>query len=297
MSEHPETVAVNAYLARRWCGSKRMTAYIQRLWADYVKLDVADLGHFVSQLTNDNEEQFWQRLWELQLGSHLLRLGYNTKSPKHGPDFRFEVDGLSIWVEAVSPAPRDIPTEWFSFPSDAGTSYDTPNKEMLLRWTAAFRQKTEKLQDYALKGITAAGDACVIAVNGSQISGFFSDAYGISLLPWAVEVVFPVGAIQAVFTYGRDDVTMEREVRHEIANVNGSPVSLCPFTTPKYSGISALITCTTSCSPEMCLPLYIAHNPFAAVPIPLGFFGETAEEWQAKPVDEASGMFSLSRVR
>jgi hypothetical protein len=246
MPEHPETVAVNAYLARRWCGSKRMTAYVQRLWADYVKLDVADLGHFVSQLTNDNEEQFWQRLWELQLGSHLLRLGYNTKSPKHGPDFRFEVDGLSIWVEAVSPAPRDIPTEWFSFPSDAGTSYDTPNKEMLLRWTAAFRQKTEKLQDYALKGITAAGDACVIAVNGSQISGFFSDAYGISLLPWAVEVVFPVGAIQAVFTYGRDDVTMEREVRHEIANVNGSPVSLYPFTTPKCSGISALITCTTS---------------------------------------------------
>lgn len=296
MSSHDLISAISAYLGPRV--AKRRAAYVQALWGDYLKLDVADFDHFVSQLTNGDDEQFSQRVWELQFGSHLFRLGYDVKSAKRGPDFRFEVGGLNVWVEATSPAPRGIPKEWFSFPSEgAGTSYDTPNKEMLLRWTAAFRQKMKKFDDYARSGITAAGDACVIAVNGSQLSGFFQDNFGELQLPWAVEVVFPVGTIRAVFTVGQDDVTMERELRYEITKPNGSPVSLHPFITPECSGISALISCTTSYSPDMRLPLCIAHNPLAAVPIPLGLFGEAAEEWQAVPVGGVVGEFSLSRVR
>jgi hypothetical protein len=116
-------------------------------------------------------------------------------------------------------------------------------------------------------------------------------------MPWAVEVVFPIGPIQAVFTAGRDDVKMKQGERHEVLNLNGSSVPLYPFITTECSGISALITCTTSFSPDMSLPLFIAHNPLAAVPIPLGLFGKTANEWQAVPVDDAPGELIISRVR
>jgi hypothetical protein len=98
-------VAISMYLARRWSGSKRLSGYIEALWADYFKLDVGGRDHFVSQLTSDDDEQFWQKVWELQLGGHLLRLGHDTRSLKYGPGL-ISSRRLECWVEAVSPAPR-----------------------------------------------------------------------------------------------------------------------------------------------------------------------------------------------
>jgi hypothetical protein len=85
--------------------------------------------------------------------------------------------------------------------------------------------------------------------------------------------------------------------RHEVPNKNGMPVELNPFVTPECSGISALVSCVVRCSLDMSLPLYVAHNPLADAPLPLGVFGKTAEEWQAVPLDGVQGEFSLSRVR
>ncbi|WP_294569659.1 hypothetical protein [uncultured Arthrobacter sp.] len=298
LTEDPQTAAINNYLARRWRNANGLQAYVRALWMDYLKQDVEDRGHVVSQLVNDDDEQFWQRIWELQLGSHLLRLGHSTRSPKNGPDFRFEVDGLAVWVEAISPSPKGIPTGWFKFPeSGKGTTYNTPNNEMLLRWTSAFWSKKQKFETYAAGGITSPGDACVVAVNGGQLSGFWPTPFGVSQKPWAIEVVFPVGALQAEFFAGEDTVRWGNAERHEVANKNGQPVPLYPFITPECSGISALITCVEVCSPDLSLPLYIAHNPMAAVRIPLGTFGESAEEWQAVQVDGKPGEFSLTRVR
>jgi hypothetical protein len=294
----PHTATINAYMARRWPKDKRLTAYVLELWADYSKLDVEDRDHVVSQLTNTNDEQFRQRLWELQLGSHLRRLGFETRSPKKGPDFGFDADGLTVWVECIAPAPRGIPDEWFSPPSaGVGTSYATPNDQMLLRWTSAFWDKSRRFKSYATDGTTSPNDACVIAINGGQLSGFWPTPVGISQKPWAVEVVFGVGPLQVEFFPGRDEPRWGHAERHEVRNVNGKTVSLYPFLIPDYTGISALITCVEGCSPDLSLPLYIAHNPLAAVPIPVGLFGGAAEEWQAEPVAGGLGEFSLSRVR
>ena len=294
----PHSVAINEYMARRWPDARRLTTYVRELWADYRRLDVDDLDHVVSQLTNADDEQFWQRLWELQLGSHLLRLGRKTHSPAKGPDFRFDADGLTVWVEAVSPTPRGIPEAWFSFPATgAGTSYNTPNEEMLLRWTAAFLEKRRKFASYARDGITAPRDACVVAINGGQLSGFWSTPCGVSQMPWAVEVVFPVGPRQAEFSRATDQVCWGQAERHAVNNGNGAPVELYPFLTPECSGISALVTCVDGCPADGNLQLYVAHNPLAAVPIPSGLFGDTAEEWEAVPVEGAGSDFSLRRSR
>ena len=255
MAEDPHLGSINVYMAKRWPQAQRLTNYVQDLWADYRQIDVEDRDHVVSQLVNDDDEQFWQRLWELKLGSHLLRLGHKTHSPKKGPDFRFEVDGLTVWVEAISPGARDIPTAWFDRPKDSkGITYNTPNSEMLLRWTSAFRNKRAKFEGYAVEGITAPGEACIIAINGGQLTDFWPAPYGISQTPWCVEVVFPVGPLQAEFFSGRADTRWSHVERHEVPNKNGSSVELYPFITPECSGISALVSCVVGCSPDMSLP-------------------------------------------
>ena len=292
----PHSAAIAEYMARRWPKARRLAAYVREVWADYQKLDVDGLDHVVSQLTNDNDEQFWQRLWEMQLGSHLFRLGRETRSPTKGPDFRFDANGLTVWVEAVSPAPRGIPAAWFAFPATGvGTSYETPNEAMLLRWTSAFSEKRRKFESYAKDGTTAPGDACVIAINGGQLSGFWQTPYGVSQMPWAVEIVFPVGPRYAEFSRGTDEVRWGHAERHEISNKNGRPIELYPFISPECSGISALVTCVDGCPSHGGLQLYIAHNPLATVPIPLKLFGDKSEEWVAVPVEGVSGEFSLGR--
>ena len=298
MTANDHLEIINAYMARRWPQAQRLTTYVRDLWAVYRQLNIDDLDQVVSQLVNDNDEQFWQRLWELQLGSHLRKVGHETQSPKKGPDFRFEVDGLVVWVEATSPSPRDIPAAWFEFPrTKVGTTYETPNAEMLLRWTSAFRNKCAKFETYAADGTTAPSEACVIAINGAQLSNFRPTSHGISQTPWCIEIVFPVGPFQAEFFAARDENKWSHAERREIFNKNGRPIPLYPFLTPDCSRISASITSDTACSPDLSLPLYIAHNPLASVPIPLGLSGDTSEEWQALPADGAVGEFSLSRVR
>ena len=293
-----QLAVIDAYMARRWPKAKHLTSYVRSLWADYSMIDVDDRNHVVSQMVNDDDEQFWQRLWELQLGSHLVRLGHKPRSPKKGPDFRFDSDGLTVWVEAISPGPRDIPAAWLEFPrGGAGTAYETPNAEMLLRWTGAFRNKRAKFDSYAADNTVAKGEACVIAINGGQLSNFWPTPYGISQTPWCVEIVFPVGPLQATFFAGREATSWGHAERHEVPNKNGQPVALYPFITPECSNISAVITCVVACSPDLSLPLYIAHNPLADVALPLGVFGDTAEEWQAVAADGGTGGFDLSRVR
>lgn len=288
---------INAYMAMRWPQAQRLTEYVRNLWADYCQIEVEDRSHVVRQLINDDDEQFWQRLWELQLGSYLLRLGYKPFSPKIGPDFRFELEGLTVWIEATSPTPRGIPPAWLQFPSGGtGTTYETPNTEMLLRWTSAFENKRSKFESYAAQHIISPGEACVIAINGGQLSGFWQTPHGISQMPWCVEVVFPVGPLQVKFFRGRDETEWGHVERHEIFNKNGADIKLYPFITPECSGISAVVSCVVGCSPDLSLPLYVAHNPLAKVPLPFGALGDTTEEWRAVPLEGSPGNFCLSRV-
>ncbi len=303
--EDPRTVAIRSHMAQRWPDNKLLTTHVMDVWADYQKLDVIDLDHTVEQLTNTFEAQFWQRLWEIQLGSHLFRLGYKTKSPAEGPDFRFDVDGLRVWVEAGSPEPKCIPDAWFAFPkTDVSTEYPSPDSEMLLRWTSMFRDKRCKFSDYAKKGIIGPRDACVIAINGGQLSGFWETPCGLSQMPWAVEIVFPVGSRFVQFSRETDEVWLGQAERHEVIKtkcetVESNPVTieLNPFVTLECSGISALVTCVDKCPPAGGLQLYVAHNPLATVPIPLGLFGDAAQEWEAVAIADGSGDYSLHRSR
>src|SRR5262249_43760251 len=126
---------------------------------------------------------------------HLDAQGHRLTSVKKGPDFRLEHNGLTVWVEAISPEPRGIPNDWLEpLKPDEFRVGDVPHTEVLLRWTAAIKEKWEKLNGYIAANIVRANDAYVIAINGCQL-GRLPLQHGISGLPYAVEAVYGAGPI------------------------------------------------------------------------------------------------------
>jgi hypothetical protein len=295
-----EDASVRQFLRAHCRSSEPLRAYAEGLWEDYSNLAIADVGHFVNELTSGSNEKFWQRMWEMQLGRTLTLLGHNPFSPAHGPDYQILHGGSRIWIEAISPSPKGLPADWMQGLDDThlGTVVRTlPHENILLKWTAAFKEKCRKFETYARDGITSAGDACVIAINGSQLGHFVIGDSGISQMPWVVETVFPVGPLQVPVNQGKIQGPGTVSERFEIRTRNDSPVGLYPFLVASYSGISAAVGCNARYTGESNLPLCVVHNPMATVKLPMGLFGPTAAEWVAVPTDAARLHFDLTRIQ
>jgi hypothetical protein len=71
-----------------------------------------------------------------------------------GPDFRFERDGVTVSVEAIAPEPRGLPDHWLTglAPGQFWVG-SVPHDEVLLRWTATFKEKWR--QDYQQRASSA----------------------------------------------------------------------------------------------------------------------------------------------
>jgi type I restriction enzyme S subunit len=257
------------------------------LWKHFLELDLPN-GNFVSELTSGKQERFCQRLWEMQLARHLNTQGHLLSSPEHGPDFRFVHGGKIYWIEAISPEPRGLPADWMGLPEPntwrAGT---VPHVEIALRWTAAFKEKWDKLNDYRRKGIVSEEDAYVIAIHGGQLGAMPLD-HGISQYPLAVEIVFPIGplAIPVDSKTGKIGKSVISE-RFSIRNANGASVPTTPFIDQNYAGVSAVLGYSKGRCSNPSLSAYVVHNPFANVAVPFGILGRDAEEWHAVPVGTA----------
>jgi hypothetical protein len=163
-------------------------------------------------------------IWEAMLYRYLSERGFKfrpslvTKAGQQGPDFGLLDGARTIWVEAIIPAPEGIPAE-FLIPPQRGVvmSRSVPHKEILLRWTAALKEKREKLEGYERNGIISANDPRVIAINGCRLGDWFIDDNGISQMPFAVEATFPVGPIAVpVSRDGRIDGEAVRVPRRSI---------------------------------------------------------------------------------
>jgi hypothetical protein len=73
--------------------------------------------HFLAELKAGDDGKFWSAIWEAMLYRHLKACGFNLRnktaaSGQIGPDFGFDHDGRTIWIEAVVPSPEGIPAEW-----------------------------------------------------------------------------------------------------------------------------------------------------------------------------------------
>lgn len=260
--------AVRACICQHFPLSVRTRNYYLKLWESHLASGLAS-RHFVSEITAGSPEKFRQRLWEMALGSHLQACGHKlTSRPEGEPDFKLSADGRTVWVEAISPTPGpDIPLHWTSHAHPGPSVGDVPNREMLLRWTAAFKEKAQKGDGYLKKGIIGPDDAYVIAIDGSQLCKF-PQSHGISQLPFVVESVFAVGSI--AYEIERSTGKVLRAVQseqHYVENRNNAQVAKLSFLLPDCTFVSAVLGCYSTVYDDALLPTQIAYNPMAKIPL------------------------------
>jgi hypothetical protein len=186
-------MTVEEYIERRFPPDHSLRRYYLDLWRSFEHSGLAD-RHFVRELTSGEDGKFEQRAWEMVLARRLGVEGHTLISADRGPDFGLICRGRKVWVEAIVPSPIDIPADWLAAPEHGKAQVGkVPFEAMLLRWTAAFKEKSEKLLDpargYRAKGIVAADDAYVIAIDPTRLTILPLDE-GNSRLPFALETVF-----------------------------------------------------------------------------------------------------------
>jgi hypothetical protein len=282
-----------AFLAARFANASILRGEMIGLWSVYRDLGLPN-DDFMAEFTNGKRPSLAQRTWEMLLARHLHLEGHTLIPTNGGPDIKFEIDGKTVWVEAVAPEPKGLPRDWLD-PALMGAG-SFPHEQILLRWTTALDAKWKKYAEYRKKGAVAATDAYVIAINGCQLS-VFPETRGISQMPFGVEAVFPVGplAYRVSRNTGKIGEGFISE-RFHIMNANNSAVATTPFLDRRYAGVSALIGCAAERTYGKPLDLHVVHNPRADVPLPLGSLGAKDDEWVATPVEGTADEFELRQA-
>jgi hypothetical protein len=237
------------------------------------------------QEVSSGERGLRGHIWEAMLYRYFSELGFEfrrdkvLKAGQRGPDFGVNYNGATIWIEAIVPAPEGIPAEYLRTPKiGEAICKSMPHEEMLLRWTAALKEKREKFQRYVEKGIILAIEPTVIAINGCRLCDFAIDDHGISQMPFAVEATFPIGPIAVPISLdGQPAGEARRIARHSIQNANGAEVRTDSFLDPAYANISAVIG-TVRWDMLQPLPLTVVHNPLARVGLSRQILGATANK-------------------
>lgn len=250
---------------------------VEEVCNDFINAGYGDINT-AQRLCSTDDGRYWQQLSEVLIATQLLRTGISIEHPRAGPDFLFEYNGRRIWIEVICPEPRGIPSDWTNH--IPGTPISLPHEEILLRWTAAIKERAERLlgksgvSGYLGKGIVAPEDVYVIAVNGRLLRGFggvFPELTGISQFPFAVEATFAVGPLQVLIDRNSMKATESgHQHRPLIAKPKGNAVPADTFLSPRYAPIGAVWAVDLD---ELTLldekrPMAVIHNPHATVPLP-----------------------------
>jgi len=276
--------AVNSYLlTRNPDGFDRRVAirkFLQCICARHIELGLGD-SNLVKELCSGDDARYWPRLSEILLANEMLEVGLPLTPSRDGPDFHMEIDGRSIWIEVICPQPTGIPQDWLVPPAQ-GRNVDYPHQAILLRWTAAIKEKAQKLlgdsatgaKGYIDKAVVGPKDAYVIAVNGRLLRGSgFASIIGISQFPYAVEAGFAVGPMTITIDLDSNKaVGAGHQHRPVIRKPNGAAVPAYSFLDPAFASVSAIWA--TDIDESWVIgnmkPLAVVHNPLAANKLPTG---------------------------
>ncbi len=240
--------------------------------------------NLVAEVASGDHGTLWAHVWEAMLYRHLLSLGFEpqtagvTKAGQRGPDFGIMHQGLRIWIEAVTPAPKGIPSDYLEPPKKGVVEFRrVPQEERLLRWTSALSDKRKVLERYRTQKTINGADCTVIAVNSCRLQDYAINDFGNSGLPFAVEAVFPIGPIAFPITpEGKPAGDPVNVPRYAIQKSNSSKVSTANFLCPGYANVSAIIGCWRKDMLED-LPLTVVHNPLATNPLARAILGANKE--------------------
>lgn len=272
------------FLARRFPQNRTAQSHFEELLSAYQRSGLAP-PNLADEVTGGEDGKFWAHVWEAMLYRHLAALGFRfrhdrvKKAGQLGPDFGILHEEKTIWIEAVTPSPEGIPSEYLEPPRVGEVRLRTkPHEEMLLRWTAVLKDKRDKLARYVERDIITTADCTIIAINSCRLSDFPGDDLGISQLPFAVEAVFPVGPLGIpISSDGQPDGDAIRIPRHAIRKRTGVEVPTANFLDPRYANVSAIIGCNRRHMIDGGLVLTVVHNPLAKAPAPRAILGENTE--------------------
>ncbi len=241
------------------------------------------------RLCSQDDYVYWQQLSEVLIWHELSRR-MPVEHRDIGPDFLIRDGSRNVWVEVITPEPTNIPIDWLTDGDESGV-YSLPSEPLLLRWTAAIKEKAEKLlgnadlnyRGYLAQGVVDASDVYVIAINGRLLrsaNGAFPQLEGISQLPFAAEAALAVGPL--AITVNRE--TVERSAAHQthraaIRKPNGSEVPANTFLDPAFAPISAIwaLDIDESVVLGRSGPMAMVHNPHAINPLRIGLLPANAQ--------------------
>lgn len=256
------------------------------------------------RLSSTDNWTYWQQLAEVLVAHQLELAGLCFFHPAEGPDFCVEHEGRRIWIEVITPTPANVPEAWLAPPG--GAVRDFPHEAILLRWTAAVKEKAEKLlgNDRGLRGYLAAGvvaqdDAYVIAVNPRLLRGYdgaFDCIDGISQFPFAVEATFAVGPLQVRINRETLEASEpEHQRRMLIPKPRGEAVPADTFLDQRFAPISAIwaIDADEGTLLGKVPRSAVVHNPLATNPVPTGLL-LAQDEYVAHTLDDDN--YQLERI-
>ena len=181
---------------------------------------------------------------------YFLRAGYNVECPKPGPDIRIELEGQTVWIEAVCATagqegkPDSVPKPVH------GQFGKTPMIPYTLRVTNALQVKANAFEGYITQGIVRKEDLAVIAINVHEVG----------LGPWLRDVMklalYGLGDLAVRFDrFTKEFVdTRHQEVDSILKGATKASVNARPFLDSSMAHISAawgFMGCAANSSAEI----------------------------------------------
>ena len=253
--------------------SEERTAVVERLGALYKKYEPV--------LDDDFDKKFPietnQRYWELYL-AHFLSQQFTLKPPQKtgGPDFCFQHEGKTIWIDTVAPTPgrgeNRVPPLIYD-----GSAQKPPKEKIILRYQSVLDAKAKKFKKNREKSIVKDDDIQIIAVSDADLPLWGKEGgWG---HPYILNALFPMGDYGIPFDRNRSEWLEGRyDYQEERLNAKNSIVRY--FFQESNELISGVLYHASHMGGLVGdewedinkNQLYFIHNPFAKHPLPQGLF-------------------------
>ncbi|MBI3250601.1 MAG: hypothetical protein HYZ61_01975 [Candidatus Andersenbacteria bacterium] len=191
--------------------------------------------HFLRQV----KKNFHQRTWEMYLACVFIANGIQISSSNKGPDIKIFKNGQTIWIECIAPAQGTGPDRVPNVQTEG--LHSVPEDEMVLRLSAALKEKFIKYQEYLSKGIVAPKDIFIIAVNRGNFD------YPDTDLPLIFKCLFGLGHLTLSMDFSPEKgETVGSPYSHysqriSLVKKQGGSVPMNFFGNTAHAGISAVI--------------------------------------------------------
>jgi type I restriction enzyme S subunit len=215
---------------------------------------------------------------------YFIEQGFSPTSTSKGPDFGIDFENKTIWIEAISPEPRNIPIDFLEPPEDEFEVQSLPEEEILLRITSSVKEKAKKFKEYLKKGVISKDDICVIAIDITQL-GFWSHLTTNNFPPF-LNAVYPIGHIQITINKkNKKVIKSDYEYRDSIQNKNQSDVPTNTFLNDYFLPIGAILGARTNNLITL-NNITVIHNFLARSRFPSNFFRVEHEYYPEQKEDK-----------